>query len=160
LLLRSDATYTIYQPDTEDDIEVLNEGTRLSISEMIFLSTDGFSIMLSGRYIDRGETEFLSGSFDGESIERYGTQVNANGAIILNITRVLSLKLLADSIIIQKNADDENDATVFGFGGGISLRSRRGSYIDIAGRYHMGESNDGAVSLTGFSTTAAIRIMF
>ena len=116
--------------------------------------------MLSGRYIDRGETEFLPGAFDGGSVKRYGAQVNSNGAITLNITRVLSLKLLADSIIIQKNADDENDATVFGFGGGISLRSRRGSYIDLAGRYHMGESDDGAVSLTGLSSTAAIRIMF
>lgn len=160
LLLRSDATYTIYQPDTEDDAEVVKEGTRLSISEMVFLSTDRFSIMLSGRYIDRGETEFLSGVAEGESVKRYGAQVNANGVITLRITRILSLNLLADSVFIGKNDDDQNDATVFSFGAGINLRSTRGSYIDIAGRYHTGSSNDGDISLTGLSTTAAIRIMF
>jgi hypothetical protein len=160
VLLRSDVTYTIYQSDTEDDAEVIKEGTRLSISETVFLPMDRFSIVLSGRYIDRGETEFLSGSFNGEGVKRYGTQVNVNGAITLKMTEVLTLKLLTDSVFIGKNADDQNDATVFGFGAGINVRFMRASYIDIAGRYHTGSSNDGDISLTGLSTTAAIRIMF
>lgn len=160
LLLRSDVTYTIYQSDTENNAEVVKEGTRLSISEMVFLPMDRFSIMLSGRYIDRGETEFLAGSFDGESVKRYGAQVNVNGAITMKMTEILSLKLLADSVFIGKNDDDQNDATVFSFGAGVNVRFMRASYIDIAGRYHTGSSNDGDISLTGISTTAAIRIMF
>jgi len=160
LLLRSDVTYTTYQTDTEDDTEVVKEGTRISISEMVFLPMDKFSILLSGRYINRGETEFLSGAFDGESTKRYGPQFNVDGSVTLRATKALGLKLLLDSTFIGKNDDDQNDATVFGFGAGINLKFMRMSSVDIAAKYHTGSSNDGDTSLTGFSTTAAIRIVF
>ncbi len=160
LLLRSDAVYTIYQEDTENDMEVLKEGTRLSVSETLLLSTDRFSILLSGTYIDRGETEFLSARFGGESSVRYGAQINLGGAAILRVSRLLALKLLFDGVLIEENDSGTNDARVFGFGAGVNLGSTSTSYIDLAGKYYTGDSNDGDISLEGFSTTAAIRVMF
>ena len=141
-------------------MEVIKEGTRLSISEMVYLPLDKVTIMLSGGYIDRGETEFLSGFFDGESIRRYGTQINADGAITLRATDALGLSLLVDSTFIGKNDEDQNDATVFGFGAGINLKFMRMSSVNITARYYTGSSDDGDISLTGLSTAAAIRIVF
>ena len=121
---------------------------------------DRVTIVLSGGYINRGETEFLSGAFDGESVKRYGAQINVDGAVTFRATETMGLKLLVDSTFIGENEDGQNDATVFGFGAGVNLKFMRMSYADVTVRYYTGSSNGGDISLTGLSTAAAIRIVF
>lgn len=173
LLLRTDVTYATYKTDKSDGTEVFKEGTRLSAEESVIVSTEKLGLLLSGRYITHGKSEIISTKPDAisilfgvpgvptkESKKLYGDQIIADAVMSLNLTKVFSLKLLGESTIVTKNEDDKNDATVFGFGGGMTFKSMRGSFFDLTGKYYMGSSNDGKTDLKGFSAMTALRLIF
>ena len=160
VLLRSDVTYTIYQPDKLGGSEVFREGTRFAIEETAVLGMESFSLLLSGRYVTRGEAELLYAGFDNETRQLYGAQLGIDGAVNLKIAERMTLELLSENTFIGKNDSDQNDATVFAFGVGLNMGFMRTSSIDVNAMYHTGSSNDGNVSLKGLSTTAAVRVIF
>jgi len=157
LLFRSGLTYTLYQTDTENHMAIVQEGRLLSISGTAFLPMDIFSVLLSGRYANRGDTEFLSGN--SEALERYGVQFDLSGTASYRMTEQLTLKLLLDGVLLGENDSGQNDASVFGFGAGLNLKFLRMSYVDVTGEYYTGSADDGHISLRGFSMTAALRVV-
>jgi hypothetical protein len=174
LILRTDATYATYKPDKSEGTEVFKEGIRLSAEESVIVSTDSLGLILSGRYITHGKSEITSIKPDAisvlfgvpsvstkESKKLFGDQIVADAAMSLNLTKWFSLKLLGESTIIAKNEDDNNnDAVVFGFGGGMTFKSKRGSFFDLTGKYYLGSSNSGDTDLKGYSAMTAIRLIF
>lgn len=173
LALRTDVTYATYQSDKSDGKEIFKEGIRLSAEESVIVSTEKLGLILSGRYTTHGKSEIVSIKPDAisilfgvpgvptkESKKLYGDQIVADAVMSLNLTKVFSLKLLGESTIIAKNGDDENDATVFGFGGGMTFKFMQGSFIDLTGKYYIGSSNSGDTDLKGYSAMTAIRLIF
>jgi len=167
LLLRTDGTYTKYNPDESDGEEVFTEGQRISIEESAIISMTRLGLVLSGRYINRGKSEWIPqvdlpfGVLpDKKTSKLYGDQINANAGLSLQIVKGFNLNFLGESAFIMKNEDDINDAKVFGFGGGFTIKSSKGSFLDIVGKYYIGNSNDSTVDLRGFSATTAIRLIF
>jgi len=160
LFLRSDLTYTMYSSDEVDGSEVFKEGTRLTVEETAILSMESFSVLLSGRYVMRGKSEILYTDFPGKSEKMYGDRININGMLNLWITKQLNLKLLGESAFIGEDERGRNDATVFGFGAGAALKFMRRSFLDVAGKYHIGNSDGDSVDLKGISTTATLKLVF
>ena len=72
----------------------------------------------------------------------------------------VELKLLASSKFIGEDENGQNDATVLGFGAGITARFMRTSSLDLAARYYTGNSDQDTVSLKGFSATISARVVF
>lgn len=159
LLLRTDLTYTVYQFDTIDDSEVFKEAAKLSIEESAVFLMERLAVLFSGRYILRGENELLRAGLQEQTGKMHGDRIDVSGMLNLRLMKELNLKLLAESAFISENETGQNDATVFGFGAGVTLRFMRASYLDIMGKYHTGNSNSDEVSLTGFSTTASLRLV-
>ena len=173
LILRTDVTYANYKSDKTDGIEVFKEGKRLSAEESIIVSTEKLGLILSGRYVNHGKSDIMPSSPDiiselfrlpGESTKEskklYGDQIIADAAMILSLTKWFSLKFLGESTIIAKNEDDKNDATVFGFGGGMTFKFMQGSFLDLTGKYYLGSSDGGDTDLKGFSAMGALRLIF
>ena len=173
LILRTDATYATYKSDKSEGTEVFKEGIRLSAEESVIVSTESLGLILSGRYITHGKSEITSikpdaisvlfgvpGVSTKESKKLFGDQIVADAAMSLNLTKWFSLKLLGESTIIAKNEDDNNDAFVFGFGGGMTFKFNRGSFFDLTGKYYLGSSNSGDTDLKGYSAMTAIRLIF
>lgn len=163
IILRTDVTYATYKPDKSEGKEIFKEGIRLSAEESLIVSTDSLGLILSGRYITHGKSEITSiklGASTKESKKLFGDQIVADAAMSVNLTKWFSLKLLGESTIIAKNEDDNNDAFVFGFGGGMTFKSKRGSFFDLTGKYYLGSSNSGDTDLKGYSAMTAIRLIF
>lgn len=170
LLLRSDVTYTTYQVDKSEGEEVFKEGNRLAIEESAIISKEAMTLMISGRYINRGKSEItppyyndliaLFPNLEKDNKKLYGNQIGADAAMSLRLAKGFNLKFVGESNIIAKNEDDKNDAMVFGFGGGITIKSEKGSFFDTTGKYYIGSSNGGDIDLKGFSVSTAIRIIF
>jgi hypothetical protein len=161
LLLRSDVTYTTYQSDKSNSKEVFKEGNRLSAEESIIITTETITLMLSGRYINHAKSEIIPQGFNVTTVKKlYGDQINANAIISLQLVKGFNLKFLGESIIIAKNEDKKNDAKVFGFGGGITIKSKKGSFFDVTGKYYIGNANNGDTDLKGLSAVTAIRLIF
>jgi hypothetical protein len=173
LILRTDVTYATYKPDKSEGKEIFKEGIRISAEESVIFSTDSIGLIFSGRYITHGKSEITSikpdaisvlfnvpGVSTKESKKLFGDQIVADAAMSVNLTKWFSLKLLGESTIITKNEDDNNDAFVFGFGGGMTFKSKLGSFFDLTGKYYLGSSNSGDTDLKGYSAMTAIRIIF
>ncbi|MEK7396237.1 MAG: hypothetical protein AAB116_04815 [Candidatus Poribacteria bacterium] len=167
LLLRTDGTYTKYNSDESDSKKVFKEGQKISVEESAIISTSKFGFILSGRYINRGKSEWIPqvelpfGVLpDKKTSKLYGDQINANAGLSLQIVKGFNLNFLGESAFIMKNEDDMNDAKLFGFGGGFTVKSSKGSFLDIVGKYYIGNSNDSKIDLKGFSATTAIRLIF
>ncbi len=168
MLLRSDVTYTTYKYDQSDSDDIFREGNRLAIKESAIVKNPAFALVVSGRYISRAKSEIVSqnsrnSSFYDPEIEKKkirGNQIDANALISLFVAKGVSIKFLGESTIIGKNDDKKNSASVFGFGGGLTVSSSKGSSFDLTGRYYIGSSNDGDTNLKGFSATSSIRIIF
>jgi hypothetical protein len=167
LLLRTDGTYSKYNPDESDGKEVFTEGQRISVEESAIISTARLGLVLSGKYINRGKSEWIPQAElpfgvlpDKKTSKLYGDQINANAGLSLQIVKGFNLNILGESAFIMKNEDDMNDAKLFGFGGGFTIKSSKGSFLDIVGKYYIGNSNDSQIDLKGFSATTAIRLIF
>jgi len=167
LLLRTDGTFTKYNFDTNDGREVFKEGRRVSVMESAIMSTEKIGLVLSGRYVNRGKSEWLPqvdlpfGFVPDKKISKlYGDQIDANAVLSLQVVKGFNLKFLGESVFVAKNEDEKNDAKVFGFGGGFIIRSSKGSFLDLTGKYYLGDSNNGEVDLKGFSVMTAVRLIF
>jgi len=160
LLLRTDLTYTTYQSDTIDNSRVFKEAAKLSIQENVVLLIERLAVMLSARYIIRGESDILRAGASGRTEKIHGDRIDVDGSLDLRIAKPIDLKLLAESVFIGENAAGQNDAAMFGFGAGVTLKFMQASSLDIMGKYHTGKSNNEEVTLTGFSTTATLRLIF
>jgi len=160
LLLRSDVTYSVYQSDKIDDLEVFEEGPRFSIEETLVVPLEKLSVLLSGRYTNRGENEFLYDGLESQTEKIYGDQIDVDGEVNLRSTDTVELKLLFASKFIGEDERGQNDATVLGFGAGVTIRFMRTSSLDLAARYYTGNSDQDTVSLKGFSTTISARVVF
>jgi hypothetical protein len=158
LLLRTDGTYTKYNPDESDGKVVFTEGQRISIEESAIISTARLGLVLSGRYTNRGKS--VGALPDKKTSKLYGDQINVNAGLSLQIVKGFNLNFLGESAFIMKNEDDMNDAKLFGFGGGWTVKSSKGSFLDVVGKYYIGNSNDSQIDLKGFSATTAIRLIF
>ena len=159
LLLRTDLTYTIHQSDTIDNSKVFKEAAKVSIQENAVLLMERLAVLLSARYLIRGESDILQAGVHGRTEKVHGDRIDVGGSLNLRLTKPMNLKLVAESTFIGENAAGQNDAAVFGFGAGMTLRFMRASYLDIMGKYHTGKSNNDEVTLTGFSTTASLKLV-
>ncbi|MGB9595087.1 MAG: hypothetical protein ACPL7B_02295 [Candidatus Poribacteria bacterium] len=167
ILLRTDGTFTKYKFDTNDGKEAFKEGQRIAITESAIMSNERIGLVLSGRYINRGKSEWLPqvdlpfGYMPDKKISKlYGDQVDFNAALSLQVVKGFNFKFLGESTLVAKNEDKNNDARVFGFGGGFIVRSSKGSFLDLTGKYYIGNSNNNEVDLKGFSAMTAIRLIF
>lgn len=167
VLLRTDGTFTKYNFDTNDGREIFKEGQRIAITESAIMSTERFGLVVSGRYINRGKSEWIPqvelpfGYMPDKKISKlYGDQIDFNTVLSFQVVTGFNFKFLGESTVLAKNEDKKNDAKVFGFGGGFIVRSSKGSFLDLTGKYYLGDSNNGEVDLKGFSAMTAIRLMF
>lgn len=149
IFLRTDLTYTTYGSDKVDGSEVFTEAPRFVFEETAVLSLEKISLLLSGRYTTRGESEFLSAGSNGESRKMYGNRLGISGLVNLGLTKQLSLKILGETNFIGENDDGKNDATVFGFGAGFNLKFMKRSFIELTGKYYIGSSDSDTVDLKG-----------
>jgi hypothetical protein len=179
LLLRTDATYTTYQSDKSEGEEIFKEGNRLAIEESAIVSNEAYALAFSGRYVNRSKSEITNQAYKDslffvpeiQKKKLYGDQISANGLVNFRLAQGFYTKVLAESTIITKNEDKKNGATVFGFGGGITIKSEKGSFLDLIGKYYIGQlssenkeaktgEKDQKTDLKGFSVTSSIRIIF
>ena len=153
-------TYSVYQSDKIDDLDAFEEGPRFSIEETLVVPLEKLSVLLSGRYTNRGENEFLYDGLESQTEKIYGDQIDVDGEVNLRSTDTVELKLLFASKFIGEDERGQNDATVLGFGAGVTIRFMRTSSLDLAARYYTGNSDQDTVSLKGFSTTISARVVF
>jgi len=157
LFLRTDLTYTAHQFDKLNSSEVFKEGVKLAVEETFFISTEGFSLLMSARYTSRGKNEILS-SMVGEGGKRYGAHVNINGVIRSRLSDFLILKGVGEGLFIIAEEGKQNDARVFGFGIGAIFQFMGMSCLDITGKYYTGYSDQAEVKLRGFGGTANFKL--
>ncbi len=167
ILLRTDGTFTKYNFDTNDGNEVFKEGRKVTITESAIISKERAGLVLSGRYVNRGKSEWLPQVdmpfryiTDKKVSKLYGDQIDFNTVLSLQVLKGFNFKFLGEGVFLAKNEDKENDAKVFGFGGGFIIRSSKGSFLDLTGKYYIGNSNNNEVDLKGFSFMTAVRLMF
>jgi len=159
VFLRTDLTCTAYRADELNDSEVFKEGAKLTAEETFVLSTERLSLLMSARYTMRGKNKLLSNVVK-EGNKRYGNQTNINGVIRLRLTDSFTLKGIAERLSISKEERKQNDAKVFGFGIGTTFYFMRMSYIDMTGKYYVGNSDQEKVELTGLVGTANLKLVF
>lgn len=167
ILLRTDGTFTKYNFDTNDGRDVFKEGQRIAITESVIMSNERIGLVLSGRYVNRGKSEWLPqidlpfGYMPDKKISKlYGDQIDFNTVLSLQVVKGFSFKFLGESVLLAKNEDKTNDAKVFGLGGGFIVRSSKGSFLDLTGKYYIGNSNNNEIDLKGFSAMSAVRLIF
>lgn len=159
ILLRSDVTYITYQIDKNNGSDFFKEGSKLSIAENILITMGRLSILFSGKYINRGKVKILYLEPDIEK-KTLGNEFDLIGMISYKLIDAVNLNLLTESILISDSDTKNDSAAVLGFGGGFIIKFTKRSFLDISGKYYIGNSNKDNTDLKGFSTTIYLRLVF
>ncbi|MGQ9610157.1 MAG: hypothetical protein ACUVWN_12695 [bacterium] len=159
ILLRSDVTYTTYQIDKNDGLDFFKEGSKLSIAESILIKMDRLSIVFSGKYIKRGKSKILYLEPDIEK-KTLGNEFDLIGTMSYKLINAMILNLLTESVTISDSDIKGDRASILGLGGGFNIKFTKRSFLDISGKYYIGNSNRDDSDLKGFSVAIYLRLVF
>jgi len=156
LLVRVDGTYKAYNPDQLDGEEVYQEDDKIAAQAIALLRYSSVQLLVSGRYTIRRDEGLFESSSLRDSVSLYGNQVDAKAYLRFLLNDRVSMMLLGDLSMIQKNKNDLNDSQLFGFGAGLTIRNNSISHFTLEGRYYIGTADDGDTTMDGFSVVCSI----
>ena len=156
LLLRVDATYTLYGTDMRDGNEVYQEESQLAIQMNGSLVTPRLHALVAIGYVLPGTPKSLQGATLEETTALYGNYLDLKALIRIPLTQAFWLKGTAELSQLSENAIGANDASVVGLGAGVGYQVTHSSNLSLEGSYYTGSADAGSTTLNGLRGIASL----
>ena len=149
-LVRTNVVYTVYGADTQDDEDIIKNGSQTDLSATFAYRGHPLGFYVTVLDIMRGKNSYaLDGELKEEDKNSHGNDLRIYTGVRYALSTALALKGTFQLKQIDKNEYDFGDASVMGFGGGLQWVMGTRLTLDGGVKIFTGSMNDESTDISG-----------